>query len=84
MSNSQPVTFYTRINCDLCDQAKTLLDRLAQELGFTIEAVDIDADRNLSLQYGDVVPVVVVDGEEVARAPIRVSALESALWERYR
>ncbi len=84
MSAPDPVTLYTRANCPLCDEARVLLDALAERLGFSIEAVDIDGDRELRARYNYAVPVVVVGGEEVGRAPIRAAALESALRERYR
>lgn len=84
MSPAPPVTLYTRADCPLCDQARTLLDGLAGSLGFTIEAVDIDADPALRSRYGYAVPVIAVGDEEVARAPIRAAALEASLRERYR
>ena len=84
MSAPGPVTLYTRADCPLCDEAHALLDELAERLGFAIEAVDIDADRELGARYNYAVPVVAVGGEEVARAPIRAAALEAKLRERYR
>ena len=84
MSAPPPVTLYTRAECHLCDEARSLLDTLAQDLAFAVEAVDIDGDRELRNRYRYAVPVVAVAGEEVARAPIRAAALEAALRERYR
>ncbi len=84
MSAPPPVTLYTRTDCHLCDQARTLLDALADDLGFAVQPVDIDGDRELRNRYQYAVPVVAVAGEEVARAPIRAAALEAALRERYR
>lgn len=84
MSAPGPVTLYTRADCTLCDEAHALLDTLAERLGFTIEAVDIDGDRELRARYNYAVPVIAVGGEEIARAPIRAAALEAALRERYR
>ena len=84
MSGPGPVTLYTRPDCALCDEAHALLDTLAERLGFAIEAVDIDTDRELRARYNYAVPVIAVGGEEVARAPIRARALEAALLERYR
>ena len=84
MSPAPPLTPYTRADCHLCDQARTLLDDLAGSLGFTIEAVDIDADPALRSRYGYAVPVIAVGDKEIARAPIRAAALEASLRERYR
>ncbi|MDE2668271.1 MAG: glutaredoxin family protein [Chloroflexota bacterium] len=84
MSAPGPVTLYARADCPLCEEARALLDELAERLGFAIEAVDIDGDRELRARYNYAVPVIAVGGEEVARAPIRVAPLEAALEERYR
>ncbi len=84
MSAPGPVTLYTRADCRLCDEARALLEGLAERLGFAIEAVDIDADAELRARYNYAVPVIAAGGEEVARAPIRAAALEAALRERYR
>ena len=84
MSAPGPVTLYTRAGCPLCDEARALLDTLAERLGFSIEAVDVDADLELRARYNYAVPVIAAAGEEVARAPIRAAALEAALRERYR
>ncbi len=80
------VTLYTRADCHLCDEARATLDALAGELGFTVEAVDIDVDADASLRkrYGDAVPVIALAGEEIARAPISSGTLEATLRERYR
>ncbi len=62
------VTFLTRAGCGLCSKAKTVLDGLQQEFGFTVDVVDIDAvvdERpELRAEYGDRVPVVLLDGSE--------------------
>lgn len=84
MSAAGPVTLYTRADCPLCDEARERLEALAEDLGFAIEAVDIDADPELRARYNYAVPVIAAAGEEVARAPIRAAALEAALRERYR
>ena len=84
MSAPGPVTLYTRTDCPLCDEARALLDTLAERLGFSIDAIDIDADPELRARYNYAVPVIAAGGEEVARAPIRAAALEAALRERYR
>ncbi len=84
MNTPGPVTLYTRRECHLCEEARALLDTLGEELGFAVEAVDIDRDVELRARYGEAVPVIAVDDEEIARAPIRAAALEASLRERYR
>jgi glutaredoxin len=54
------VTLYTRAGCHLCDDAKAVLDRL----GVGFDEVDIAGDPELTAEYGDRIPVVVLDGRE--------------------
>lgn len=58
------VTLITRVGCYLCDDAATGLRRLAAELGFGYEELDVDADRARADEYSDRVPVILIDGRE--------------------
>ena len=54
----------TRQGCHLCEVAAETLERIAAEAGTEPEAVDVDADPELQAEYGDRVPVVLLDGAE--------------------
>jgi glutaredoxin len=54
----------TRAGCHLCQVAAETLTRLGAEAGLTPELVDVDADEELRAEYGDRVPVVLLDGRE--------------------
>jgi glutaredoxin len=58
------VTLVTRQGCHLCTEADDILKRMAAELGFTLDYLDVDSTRELRNTYGDRVPVVLVDGAE--------------------
>jgi glutaredoxin len=58
------VTVYTRAGCHLCEVAEAEVGRICGELGEPWDAVDVDADPGLRAEYGDQVPVIVVDGRE--------------------
>lgn len=62
------VTFLTRSGCHLCHVAHEVLNDLQSEFGFAVEVIDIDAvaaERpELRAEYGDRVPVVLLDGRE--------------------
>jgi glutaredoxin len=58
------VTVYTRVNCGLCDAAEADVARICGELGHGWVAVDVDSDTELRAEYGDRVPVILVDGRE--------------------
>jgi len=58
------VTVYTRAGCHLCETAERDVERICAELGHGWRAVDVDTDPALRAEYGDQVPVIVVDGRE--------------------
>jgi glutaredoxin len=58
------VTLITRVGCHLCQEAETLLQRLAAELGFGYRELDVDADQGRRDTYSDRVPVILIDGKE--------------------
>ena len=58
------VTLLTRVGCHLCDDAKDVIARISAETGVEWNEVDVDADPELAYEYGDRVPVVLLDGKE--------------------
>ena len=59
------VQLLTRQGCHLCVVAAETLTRIAgEEAGLPVELVDVDADPELRAEYGDLVPVVLLDGRE--------------------
>lgn len=79
MSAAPRLTLYTRAGCGLCEEARALLERLRAPLGLPLDLVDVDASDSLRARYGEAVPVVALDGVEIARAPIAAAALETRL-----
>ena len=58
------VTVYTRADCSLCATAEADVERICGELGVAWSTVDVDTDGELRAEYGDRVPVILVDGRE--------------------
>jgi glutaredoxin len=58
------ITLLTRAGCHLCDDARSVLHRVAGEVGAALAEQDVDADPQLRAQYGDMVPVILIDGRE--------------------
>ena len=54
----------TRAGCHLCETAEETLGPIAAEAGLSPVAVDVDADPELRGEFGDRVPVVLLDGRE--------------------
>jgi len=74
------VTVYTRRGCHLCAEAEAVAGRLARGRA-DVRLVDIDADPALTERYTVRVPVVEVDGVEVAEYQVGVRVLRRALRE---
>ena len=58
------VTLITRAGCHLCEVAEARLAELAAELGFGLQLLDVDADRQRANEYSERVPVILIDGAE--------------------
>jgi glutaredoxin len=63
------VELLTREGCSICSKAATLLRQLADELDFELTLTDVDAiaaagDSALRAEFGDRLPVVLLDGAE--------------------
>jgi len=71
------VDVYTRERCGLCVEAERIVTTEAR--GATIRRIDIDADPELQLRYNLRVPVVVVDGTEVAEGRVVPGVVRAAL-----
>ena len=62
------VHLYTRTRCGLCRRAAELVAREAR--GAEVVTIDVDTDPDLVTRYGVRVPVVTVDGVEVAELEV--------------
>lgn len=78
MTVRHTVTVYTRQGCHLCDDAIAVVREVATGRA-RIEVIDIDADPDLVERYTIRVPVVAVDGVEIAEYQIAAEQLEAAL-----
>ena len=67
--NRAQVELLTRDGCGICHRVYDRLAELSAELGFDLSATDVDAaaaagDPGLRAEYGDRLPVVLLDGHE--------------------
>jgi glutaredoxin len=58
------VTLYSARGCHLCESARRVLDQVGGESPFELEEVDITDDEELERRYRELIPVVLVDGEQ--------------------
>jgi glutaredoxin len=73
------VTLYGRDGCHLCDDARAVLERVRRDTPFELVERDIESDEDLLRAYLERIPVVAVDGREVAHLFVDESALRAAL-----
>ena len=78
--SSRRLHFYTRPGCGLCREALEWLEPVAREMGYAIEKVSIDeATEAVYYRYRYRIPVVALDGVDLAEGRIDRSALERSL-----
>ena len=64
MANRLPlVTMYSRRNCHLCEVAKEVVESARNQAEFEFEVVFIDGDVGLAKEYGEEVPVTLINGK---------------------
>jgi len=73
------LTLLTRVDCHLCAVAREALSRIAGELGTPWDERDVDAEPELRAEYGDRVPVILLDGREHGYWEVEEARLRKAL-----
>ncbi len=58
------VTVMTRVGCHACEKAEADVARICGELAVPWATEDVDSDPSLRAEYGDRVPVILIDGRE--------------------
>jgi glutaredoxin len=65
------ITIYSKPDCHLCDRAKEVIERCHTRVEFAVEVVDISQNPELLERYHDDIPVILLDGIEIARHVVR-------------
>lgn len=80
------VTIYSKPGCHLCDDMKAVVSRVAKRAGdrIAIEEIDITTDPDLEARYGLEIPVLLIDGEKVAKYRISDEEFRRAIDARAR
>lgn len=73
------VVVYTRAGCTTCAVVERDVDRICRDLGIGWAAVDVDGDVELRAEYGDRIPVIMVDGREHGFWRVEERRLRAAL-----
>jgi glutaredoxin len=82
---SEPrITLIGRAGCHLCDDAREVVRRVADDTGAGWVEVSVDDDAELAQQYSEQVPVVLVDGAQHDFWRVDEARLRRALNSRRR
>ncbi len=73
------VTLVGRPGCHLCDIAREVVARVTAETGQAWWERNIDVEQDLHDRYWDRIPVLLVDGVELAAYRVEEDALRAAL-----
>jgi glutaredoxin len=73
------VTLYGKPGCHLCDDARRAVEAALRGRDIELIEVDVTLDPVLHRRYGERIPVVALDGEELFEFFVDADALESRL-----
>ena len=76
---SHVVTLLGKPGCHLCDDAREAVARIAAELGVRWDERDITADPHDFAEYGERIPVILIDGLEHGYWRVEEDRLRRAL-----
>jgi len=73
------VIVYSRPGCHLCDDAKSVIQKVKREIDLILEEVNIEHDLDLLQRYRFDIPVITINGIEVFRHRVEEARLREAL-----
>ena len=59
------VVLYGKAGCCLCDEARAAVTDVRTRHPFDLEEVDVSLDPDLNREYGERIPVLALDGDEL-------------------
>jgi glutaredoxin len=79
MPSGDRITLLAKPGCHLCDDARTVIERVAAELGVGWQERDITASAQDMQDYWDKIPVTFVDGVQIDFWWVSEARLRAAL-----
>jgi glutaredoxin len=73
------LTLYGKPGCHLCGGARDVVQAVAARRGVELREVDVTLDPALNRRYGERIPVLELDGEELFEYFVDRDALEERL-----
>jgi len=73
------VEIYSKPECHLCDEAKSVLVKVQQEVPFDFLEVDITSNRELFTEYKEQIPVIFICGKKAFKFRVNEKELRRKL-----
>ena len=73
------VTFYTKAGCHLCEEARDLLEEIAEDTEYVLTEIDIRGDAAIFDLYRYRIPVIVINEKTLLEGRIEAEELARAL-----
>jgi len=73
------LTFYTKENCGLCNEAKEIIESLRLEHKIEVTEIDIYSYDELLEKYQLMIPVIQINGETIAYGKIHKNDILNAI-----
>ncbi len=73
------ISLLTRPGCHLCADARAVVNAVAGRTGVQVTELNVDDDLELRAEYGDMVPVVLIDGVQHGYFRIDADRLQRAI-----
>ena len=85
MSSAIQIDIYSRPGCHLCDEAKTVIERVQGRFAFALRVINIEQDPALEREYGSDIPIVMINGNKAFKYRVDEAELENKvrrLWKK--
>jgi glutaredoxin len=73
------LTLYGKAGCHLCQEARRVVESVRSERSFDLREVDVSLDPELHRRFGERIPVVEIEGEELFEFHVDPVALRERL-----
>ena len=80
-ARGRDVTFYTRPDCHLCEEARALIAPVLAEFGAALREVNIEEDPVLQERYAWDIPVIFIGARKVAKHRVDAALFRRQLRE---
>ncbi|MBP3089325.1 glutaredoxin family protein [Corynebacterium sp. sy017] len=77
--NAHHVVLLSRRSCGSCARVAQQIEPVVAQAGASFQILDVDSDSDLAAEFGDRVPVVLIDDEEFACWEVDNAELAQAL-----